>query len=139
MMKDKIVLRNRHKLKCNPYPFHYSDKYISNGKFLLDRDIVKNDLECCVNVGTKYNIPEIDQIANSNYVNPKTYIKTKYLYDMGFTLARIFEDEETKEKVYIDEMYVKDFGLTKVIGKSAKDILYNEDRTIFIMGMRKKD
>lgn len=123
-------------MKGRGVPYFYNDDWITNGCFVIKRDLIKDSCKYCRNV-PGLNQPEIERVLCFSD-NPITINKTNRIYDFGFDLARVFEDQEGNEYL-LSERLVSHFKLVQMNATDDCSMIYNQEQTLAIMPMRNKN
>lgn len=89
-MNTNVTLPRRFEMKNRGTPWFFDENWITNGKFAINKQIVKEPYKYCLPV-PGVNHPEIDKIIPCN--NSITITKTNRIIDDSGVYVRIFINE----------------------------------------------
>lgn len=120
-------------------PYLHSNKYITNGHFLVPRSFIKEDYKYCPPLEIARR-DDIERVIPSEESTRFVYKKTNRLFDYGDFLVREFEcadhfADEAK-KAYFREDYVKFFEIEEINGSNPLNAFICQENSVVIMPCR---
>ena len=110
-----ITLPKRFEMEFRDYPFVYNDNWISNGHFMVKKQVVKDSFKyCSLDEGAQV---DCDRIFPTEIDGE--WIKTDTLYDNGsLGYLRVFKHLKLNKTICFKEDYIKHFDIQSVRGHS---------------------
>jgi len=129
----QFVLPKKFEDRGRGVPFFYNDQYLSNGKFLIKKDIVKDSYKHCM--PTTINMPDLNRVVPTE-LPPKRYIKTYRLLDHEAFFVRVFICIETGEEAGFCEDFVSHFEINELFGDCSTNVFCTETMSFIVMPCR---
>ena len=130
-MQFKLTDKQRKSTGRNKDKWFYDDKWISNGVFLISREIVINHYAYCT--------PDNEHRDNLERCipteTPNLYLKTTRLYEEDKILKREFVDP-SGNKAWFNESLISHFKIDSLMGSDNKNPFSGHDGKIILMPMR---
>lgn len=126
-------LPKKFEMKSREVPYFYNDTWITNGCFMIKKDVVKDSFKYCK--PTDNSIPDLERVIPLSI--GRKWIKTNRIIDNGDNgYIRIFVDFGNNEGHFSDE-YITHFKIDTLFGDYDLSPFVNEDQTIVLMPLRK--
>lgn len=108
-----LSLPKRFQISNKEYPFFHNDNWISNGHFMIKKELVKDSFKYCH--------PNERAIVELDRIFPQTadseWKKTDIIYDCGkLGYLRVFKNEELNKTICFKDDYIQHFNLNSLKG-----------------------
>lgn len=126
-------LPKKYEMKFRQVPFVHDDNWISNGHFMVKKEIIKDFYKYCGE--------NEDAKANLGRIVPQDinilWKKTNRIIDKGDAgYLRIFICEDTEEEVFFNDDYINHFKIQTLKGSCENNPFISDDEKIVIMSIR---
>lgn len=111
-------------------PFYYNDHFLTNGHFLVSRNLIKDSHRYCV-AHPHAKRDDISKLIPLEENIKRIFKKTNRLFDHGAFYVREFKSLDLS--VYIKEDYVQFFGFEELRGNEPTDQLIDPKSLVVIM------
>ena len=122
-------------MKGRGTPFFYNDNWITNGKFAINKSIVKDSYKYCL-VIPGVNHPDIDRVIPE--INGYEITKTNRIIDDKGLYVRVFVDSWNKE-FYVSDEIIQHFDISVLVAMGDTDPFITPDGLIVVMPCRKPE
>lgn len=131
-------LPKKFEFKSEKHPYAHNENWISNGHFMIKKDLIKDHLKYCWN--EERAIINLDRIVPSK-TNSKWKI-TNIIYDIGaLGYLRVFKCIESGKTVCFKDDYIKHFKIEYLLGDNENLFhqFISEDGSFVIMACRNSE
>jgi hypothetical protein len=135
MKTNEVKLPKKFEMKHREYPFVYDDNWISNGEFMVKKQMIKDCFKHCIpNEEARFEFENyVPQDTDSNWV------KTDMLFDNGNSCyLRVFKCIELGKIICFKDEYINHFNIKSMNGKSyaLSDGFISDDANFALMPYR---